>query len=180
MRRSICWLPLDSQVEAVKSNSAALVLYRIDFTMTVARTALLTGQQLSHATKRIGTNVRLTSALKKNVSCLSSMRFLSSASAGDTLRSLAIESPHVEAVRYEHKNVKWTMKHVDYHSDSLAIGLLENGLAPGDTVLSWLPLHFGEQVRKDEMKSIVLACSSYIHPAPSILSFKAHITICMF
>lgn len=67
------------------------------------------------------------------------------ATAGQTLTELASANPHVEVIRYEHKNVKWTVRHVEYFADCLAVGLLENGLIPGDTVLSWLPSHFSEQ-----------------------------------
>lgn len=67
------------------------------------------------------------------------------ASAGQTLGALASENPHVEVIRYHHKNIKWTLAHVDYFAESLAVGLLENGLVPGDAVLSWLPSHFAEQ-----------------------------------
>jgi hypothetical protein len=67
-------------------------------------------------------------------------------SAGDALARLASYHPHQEIIRYEHKNVKWTLKHVNYYSDALACGLLDAGLQPGDVVLSWLPLHFSEQV----------------------------------
>ena len=114
--------------------------------MTLVRTALLAGRQLSRYTKLTSNAARLASNSHKLAAGVSSVRSLASASAGNTLQSLAMESPHVEAIRYEHKNEKWTLKHVDYHSDSLAIGLLECGLVPGDVVLSWLPLHFGEQV----------------------------------
>lgn len=65
-------------------------------------------------------------------------------SAGDALARLASDHPHQEIVRYEHKNVKWTLKHVNYYSDALACGLLDSGLKPGDVVLSWLPMHFAE------------------------------------
>ena len=63
------------------------------------------------------------------------------------MASLAAASPHVDVVRYEHKNVKWTLSHVDKNSEALAVGFIENGLRPGDVVLSWLPQHFGEEVR---------------------------------
>jgi len=66
-------------------------------------------------------------------------------SAGNALARLAAEHPHMEVVRYEHKNVKWTLKHVNYYSDALACGMVDAGLQPGDVVLSWLPLHFAEQ-----------------------------------
>ena len=68
-------------------------------------------------------------------------------SAGAALASLAAANPHVDVVRYEHKNVKWTLGHVDRSSEALAVGFIENGLRPGDVVLSWLPQHFGEEVR---------------------------------
>lgn len=67
-------------------------------------------------------------------------------SAGDALARLATDHPHQEIIRYEHKNVKWTLKHVNYYSDALACGLVDAGLQPGDVVLSWLPMHFAEQV----------------------------------
>jgi len=69
----------------------------------------------------------------------------SMSAAGAALETLAIESPHVDVVRYEHKNLKYTLKHVDHHAMALAVGLLESGLAPGDAVLSWLPSHFAEE-----------------------------------
>lgn len=67
-------------------------------------------------------------------------------SAGEALSALASVAPHTDVIRYEHKNVKWTLKHVDVNSESLAIGLLEQGFTKGDVVLSWLPEHFAEQV----------------------------------
>ena len=67
-------------------------------------------------------------------------------SAGDALAQLASAHPHQEIIRYEHKNVKWTLKHVNYYSDALACGLVDAGLQPGDVMLSWLPMHFAEQV----------------------------------
>jgi hypothetical protein len=73
-------------------------------------------------------------------------RGMATISAGDALARLATDHPHMEIVRYEHKNVKWTLKHVNYYSDALACGFLDYGLQPGDVVLSWLPEHFAEQV----------------------------------
>lgn len=67
-------------------------------------------------------------------------------SAGTALSALASEAPYVDVVRYEHKNVKWTLKNIDTNSDALAIGLLDQGFTKGDVVLSWLPEHFAEQV----------------------------------
>eukprot|EP00580_Thalassiosira_gravida_P001808 CAMPEP_0201608732 /NCGR_PEP_ID=MMETSP0492-20130828/8704_1 /ASSEMBLY_ACC=CAM_ASM_000837 /TAXON_ID=420259 /ORGANISM="Thalassiosira gravida, Strain GMp14c1" /LENGTH=324 /DNA_ID=CAMNT_0048073683 /DNA_START=8 /DNA_END=982 /DNA_ORIENTATION=+ len=72
-------------------------------------------------------------------------RGVATMSAGDALARLASDHPHQEIIRYEHKNVKWTLKHVDYYSDALACGLVDAGLQPGDVVLSWLPMHFSEQ-----------------------------------
>lgn len=73
-------------------------------------------------------------------------RGMATISAGEALARLANDHPHMEIVRYEHKNVKWTLKHVNYYSDALACGFLDAGLQPGDVVLSWLPEHFAEQV----------------------------------
>lgn len=72
-------------------------------------------------------------------------RGMATISAGDALARLATDHPHQEVVRYEHKNVKWTLQHVNYYSEALAIGLVDAGLQPGDVVLSWLPSHFAEQ-----------------------------------
>lgn len=68
-----------------------------------------------------------------------------SPSAGSALSVLASEAPYVDVVRYEHKNVKWTLKNIDTNSEALAIGLLDQGFTKGDVVLSWLPEHFAEQ-----------------------------------
>ena len=73
-------------------------------------------------------------------------RSMATVNAGSALSRLAADHPHMEIVRYEHKNVKWTLKHVNYYSDALACGFLDAGLQPGDVVLSWLPEHFAEQV----------------------------------
>lgn len=75
------------------------------------------------------------------------------ATFGQTIEQLAKDVPHKDVVRYEHKNVKWSFKHVEYFSEALAYGLLETGLAPGDALLSWLPSHFAEQ------HILQLACS---------------------
>ena len=73
-------------------------------------------------------------------------RSLASASAGHQLAAMTKENPHIDVVRYEHKNKKWSLNHCDYFSEAVAIGLLETGLQPGDTLLCWLPLHFQETV----------------------------------
>jgi len=65
---------------------------------------------------------------------------------GPQLKALAEANPYKDVVRYQHKNRKWNLQHVDYYSEALAIGLLETGLQPGDVVLSWLPEHFSESV----------------------------------
>lgn len=78
---------------------------------------------------------------------MSSFRNKSTA-GGTVLEQLASESPYVDVVRYEHKNVKFTLQNVNTNSSALAFGLLESGLRPGDVVLSWLPSHFAEEVRK--------------------------------
>jgi len=70
---------------------------------------------------------------------------MATVSAGFALQCLAKENPHVDVIRYEHKNIKFTMANVNYFSDALAVGFLDSGLRPGDKVLSWLPLHFSEQ-----------------------------------
>jgi hypothetical protein len=87
------------------------------------------------------------------------MAFLSTAAAaakkstipvsvgGQLLSSLTKENPHVNVVRYQHKNRVWTLQHVEYYSEAMAIGFAETGLKTGDVVLSWLPQHFSEQVR---------------------------------
>lgn len=94
------------------------------------------------------------------------IRCFSSSGAGDMLTTLANENPHVDVVRYEHKNRKWSLSHVDYYSDALAIGFLENGLKPGDSVLCWLPLHFSETM------VLQFACSKsgfvFYHLDPSL------------
>ena len=71
---------------------------------------------------------------------------MSTLSGGSALTEMAKENPYKDVVRYEHKNRKWNLQHVDFYSEALAIGLLENGLQPGDVVLSWLPAHFSESV----------------------------------
>jgi hypothetical protein len=71
---------------------------------------------------------------------------LSTLSGGTLLNQMATDNPYKDVVRYEHKNRKWNLQHVDFYSEAFAIGLLENGLQPGDVVLSWLPPHFSESV----------------------------------
>lgn len=65
---------------------------------------------------------------------------------GQQLEALTAKYPHMDVVKYEHKNRVWSLQHVHYYSEALAIGLMETGLKSGDVVLSWLPSHFSEQV----------------------------------
>jgi hypothetical protein len=122
----------------------------------------------------------------------STMAFLSTAAAakksapavasttvgGQLLSSLTQENPHINVVRYHHKNRVWTLQHVEFYSEALAIGLAETGLIPGDAVLSWLPQHFSEQVcgycnivviRNFSLFDIVVFCD-----------FISHLEICAF
>jgi hypothetical protein len=73
-------------------------------------------------------------------------RTFASLAAGDALTLIADDNPHLEAIRYEYKNVKATYNKVNSWADMLATGLVEQGLIKGDVVLSWLPSHFVEQV----------------------------------
>ena len=65
---------------------------------------------------------------------------------GKLIAELKESNPYVDVVQYEHKNRTWTTHHVDYYSEALAIGIVEQGLISGDVVLSWLPAHFQESV----------------------------------
>lgn len=85
-----------------------------------------------------------TSATAASVMMKQQQRFFSV--GGEMIRALKNENPHVEAVQYEHKTQKFTVAHVDYFSEAIAVGLVENGLIPGDVVLHWLPQHFAETV----------------------------------
>jgi hypothetical protein len=96
-----------------------------------------------------------------------------SKTAGDTLTEVRKLNPHKEILRYEHKNVKWTMKHVDDFSEMLAIGFLETGLTKGDAVLSWLPDHWSEQHILQfacSKAGLILHTLSPAHTSPTILS----------
>ena len=98
----------------------------------------------------------LTRALRRHTASLqvAAPRLFSSAPAakvpavgGMMVTHMAEQNPHVNVVRYEHKNRTWTAGQVEYWSEAMAVGFLETGLQPGDVVLSWLPAHFSEQVR---------------------------------
>lgn len=81
-------------------------------------------------------------SLSFNTKCMST----TAATGGSLLTQLATDNPYKDVVRYEHKNRKWNLQHVDFYSEALAIGLLESGLQPGDVVLSWLSPHFSESM----------------------------------
>lgn len=102
------------------------------------------------------------------------LRAFASTSAGNVLTALTKENPHVDVVRYKHKNRKWSLNHVDYWSDALAIGFLETGLQSGDAVLSWLPLHFSETM------VLQFACSKagfvFYHLDPSLATTNAELS----
>ncbi|KAL7557088.1 hypothetical protein ACA910_009911 [Epithemia clementina (nom. ined.)] len=63
---------------------------------------------------------------------------------GWRIQQLKNENKHVSVVRYEHKNRTWTVHHVDYFSEAVAIGFLDGGLLPGDVVLNAMPEHWSE------------------------------------
>lgn len=90
------------------------------------------------------------SRVSAKAAAVTSRSFVSSspvaAAGGLQLKEMATENPYKDVVRFDHKNRKWNLQHVDYYSEALAIGLLETGLQPGDVVLSWLPQHFSESV----------------------------------
>ena len=85
-------------------------------------------------------------------------RNMASMSGGQTVAQLAKDLPHMDAVRYEHKNQKFAFKDIDHYAEALACGFLEQGFQPGDIVLSWLPEHFSEQV------STVHQCDDSMNP----------------
>jgi hypothetical protein len=73
-----------------------------------------------------------------------------SLTGGNEVAELRNMNPHVDVVKYTHKHRVWSLHHVDFYSEALAIGFMENGLISGDVVLSWLPTHFSEQVRSTQ------------------------------
>jgi len=114
----------------------------------VARGALTRGSNLRTASRwTVPSTAKIASVGAK---CMMST---TTTSAGSLLTKLATDNPYKDVVRYEHKNRKWNLQHVDYYSEALAIGLLENGLQPGDVVLSWLSPHFSESM------ALQFACS---------------------
>ena len=70
-----------------------------------------------------------------------------SIAGGDYVRLLVKDNPYVDVVQYTHKNVIYNVSHINYHSEAVAIGMTENGLIPGDVVLTFLPPHLCETVR---------------------------------
>jgi len=113
------------------------------------RVALPTATKITHQWRPVSTFgvpwLFSSCSVSNNRVSLANHRGAATISAGDALARLASDHPHQEVLRYEHKNVKWTLKHVNYYSDALACGMVDAGLQPGDVVLSWLPLHFAEQ-----------------------------------
>jgi len=111
--------------------------------MTLFRTFTLSTMRLMPP--RIIALTSVSSNVASKLSRFTELRSVATLTAGLTLRQLSKKNPHVDVIRYEHKNVKWTISHVHHHADALAVGFLDSGLVPGDKVLSWLPLHFSEQ-----------------------------------
>lgn len=70
-----------------------------------------------------------------------------SIAGGDYIRLLKKDNEYLDVVQYTHKNVIYNTSHIDYHSEAIAIGITENGLIPGDVVLTFLPPHLCETVR---------------------------------
>lgn len=105
------------------------------------------GSLLARSTSAVVAPKGVASSLSSKTTTTTTSRLsLSTTSGGSLLAQLAKENPYKDVVRYEHKNRKWSLSHVDFYSEALAIGLLENGLQPGDVVLSWLPPHFSESM----------------------------------
>ena len=107
-------------------------------------------KSLRSVVPRVATRTTQRAAAAEAATSLGSIlksRAFASTSAGNVLSAMTKENPHVDVVRYMHKNRKWSLNHVDYYSEALAIGFLENGLKPGDRLLCYLPLHFSETVR---------------------------------
>jgi hypothetical protein len=107
---------------------------------------------------------------------------MSSLAGGTALKQLATDMPYKEAIRYEHKNVKWTFHHIDYFADALATGIVETGIAPGDVVLSWLPLHFAEQVSHHQLE-LDTTCTPHscvtVSLTPSIIPCSSLFSLCV-
>jgi len=95
------------------------------------------------------TNIRavalLTNHILRQVPLRSATRSLASLSGGQAVAKIADEFPHMDAVRFLHKNQKFAFKDVDTNAEEIACGFCEQGFQPGDIVLSWIPNHFSEQ-----------------------------------
>ena len=112
----------------------------IQFLKAMSQSLRLVRAALSRSAVKVArTTPRMSAATSR-------LHAMSTLSGGSALTEMAKENPYKDVVRYEHKNRKWNLQHVDFYSEALAIGLLENGLQPGDVVLSWLPAHFSESV----------------------------------
>jgi hypothetical protein len=104
-----------------------------------------------------------------NMNITTPVRTQATKSCGSLLTKLATENPYKDVVRYEFKNRKWNLQHVDFYSDSLATGFLDSGLQPGDVVLSWLPAHFSE--------SVGINYFGFSNAIFSLLGYSTHINI---
>jgi hypothetical protein len=78
------------------------------------------------------------------------------ATGGQMVKEMAITTPHKDVIRYEWKNQTFSLEHINFYSEALAVGITENGLTTGDVVLSWLPEHWSENVRDDSVKRMSL------------------------
>lgn len=149
-----------------------------------------TGVWLSAArrlSRSVASSRTRTTTSRWNVSSSVAVRPMASLSGGQAIAQLAEELPFVDVVRYEHKNLKWTLHHVNQYAEALATGFLEQGLQPGDVVLSWLPLHFAEQVHTHTIPIVLLDCHIAL---PNFLTnscffvpfggLAAHSSICLF
>ena len=58
---------------------------------------------------------------------------------GYHLDSIADKHPEEIALIVRHQNIKWTYQELRHHVQSIAIGLLEHGIKPGDRVGIWSP-----------------------------------------
>lgn len=132
-------------------NKAQLSTIATAFTIpSLKNGAVLKQQQLLHSSSRfMSSSATTTEAGGVDVS-LDQLR--TSIAGGDYVRLLAKDNPYVDVVQYTHKNVIYSVTHIDYHSEALAIGITENGLVPGDVVLTFLPPHLCETVRSIAIK----------------------------
>ena len=115
------------------------------FTISTISSGAALRQQEQHSSARFMSS-SATSVESGEVD-LSLDQLRTSIAGGDYVRLLAKDNPYFDVVQYTHKNVIYSATHVDYHSEALAIGITENGLVPGDVVLTLLPPHLCETVR---------------------------------